>query len=658
MNRNPPAPPPNDLQYEYIETVETSDRQIAWKFYDHTNAEIFLDNTDYPSAHFSKWRAREIVGELNRWKNIEIRKNIEEMREGNSVVPIGEFDNNKLVSETTRNFYGGGYHRLWRAILAQVLTITDNVNTTESDRIRYWLREIAVLARGAYGITLGSGYLSSDRIYVLKYAVDQSDMDSIRHEAAIGFSLNYLREHNLTLNFVYTYGLFQCARPLGGTEIITWCRDGPNNTEYLAIENIPEGITLDSALNSRELNINTNQYVSIVLQIIYSLLVAYKEIFFTHWDLHTQNILLRRVPDDTVITYQYSNISKKHYVATHGYIATIIDYGMSSAKINDKIVASDMHGTADPTNFGKYGVVNIYQDIYRFLIELYISSKGRTNVSQFILEIVDHIYPIDASPVKFIKHRGQLFGSDRFGIDRSIIYANVPPDYGMASPDDFMEQLVNTLSKYYPATKDTLLTIPSDSNKILSCATRSLYCPTIEELVKQVTIPYSQIPITVREFYNRDIHLNRDSIELIPINKDFTREIQTITTALGDMVLGLKTKPIADMLEFSNNMPSNDINQLKEIDNTLFEVLTLRFKAEELAFIIRARYYIGGNVEIVSKAIELEHKSAWIYINYILKESINIARHLSEVIYKGHIIPNNIPGYIYIVSQPLNLTVI
>ena len=131
------------------------------------------------------------------------------------------------------------------------------------------------------------------------------------------------------------------------------------------------------------------------------------------------------------------------------------------------------------------------------------------------------------------------------------------------------------------------------------------------------------------------------------------------------MILELKTKPIIDMLEFSGTLEgqfsTNDVNKLIEIDNTLFEVLKLRFKAEELAFIIRARYYIGGNVEIVSDAIELEKKSAWIYIKYILDYSINIARQLRKIdpsIYEGHIISNNIPGYIYIVSQPLNLTVI
>lgn len=676
MIQSPPLPSEQNIRYEYIETLQTSDGHIVWKFYDHKDEGILLEEIPFGTSNFESWKIKSVATQFKQWNILSTKYNTEQMREGYISIPIGLLDNNRLIARTNDNFYGGGYHRLWRAILMNILNNTDNTNPTLSSRVRYWLREVSALASGAYGITLGTGLLSStSNIYVLKYAIRDTDFAELQHEASIGFALNMLRDQNLCLNFVYTYGIFSCAKPLldsnltGKPSIITWCREGPAATQYIAIENIPNGLTLTDAIHKNL--IDDNKLVSIVMQIILSVYVAHTELYFTHWDLHTSNILLRQVPTDSILTYQFSNITKKYYIASHGYVAHIIDYGMSTAKIDKVLIGAGIHKIKAITNFGIFGLTNFYQDIYRFLIELYIHTK--TRLAEFIFTVLTDIFYPDTSPVQILKDRATAFGSDRFGIDAKVIYAIIPSDYGHESINKFVDFIMNTLSKSYPSIISNTILLPknisANSTKLLSCSARPAYCPTVTEIVSRLEIPYSQIPITVKEYYQRNIQLDPDSIDIRPIDTDFRRTVNELTTKLSDLLTKIKTNPlnelprwISEIVNNSSRPPLTSINlrNIDIIDRIMFDILNLRFLAENLIFTVVARYHIGGTLDVLNSSLKLLEDPVWASVLKAFTYGINIMTPLINIKFElpdGHIIPQNMPGFIYILSKPLDFSI-
>jgi hypothetical protein len=94
--------------------------------------------------------------------------------------------------------------------------------------------------------------------------------------------------------------------------------------------------TLDNLLNEEDLT--DDDWYSILMQVIMTLLIYQKSFSFTHNDLHTNNIMYNTT-DKKYIYYCYK---KKYYkVPTLGRIIKIIDFGRSIYKFNGKIFCSN-----------------------------------------------------------------------------------------------------------------------------------------------------------------------------------------------------------------------------------------------------------------------------------------------------------------------------
>ena len=94
--------------------------------------------------------------------------------------------------------------------------------------------------------------------------------------------------------------------------------------------------TMDSLFTEEELELD--EWLSILFQIIMILITYQKCFYFTHNDLHTNNIMYQ----NTELEYLYYTFdSKKYRVKTYGKIFKIIDFGRSIFKINDKVFCSD-----------------------------------------------------------------------------------------------------------------------------------------------------------------------------------------------------------------------------------------------------------------------------------------------------------------------------
>jgi len=94
--------------------------------------------------------------------------------------------------------------------------------------------------------------------------------------------------------------------------------------------------TLDNLILNNDLT--TNEWSSLLMQII-MILITYQKVFsFTHNDLHTNNVMYNETSKEFII-YYYNK--KKYKVPTFGKIFKIIDFGRSIYKFQGKLFCSD-----------------------------------------------------------------------------------------------------------------------------------------------------------------------------------------------------------------------------------------------------------------------------------------------------------------------------
>jgi hypothetical protein len=96
--------------------------------------------------------------------------------------------------------------------------------------------------------------------------------------------------------------------------------------------------TLDSYISSKK--IKDDEWESIVLQILFTLITYQKVFHFTHNDLHTNNIVYVA----TEKKYLYYKFNNSHYkVPTFGKIYKIIDFGRAIYRFKNKFICSDSY---------------------------------------------------------------------------------------------------------------------------------------------------------------------------------------------------------------------------------------------------------------------------------------------------------------------------
>ena len=84
--------------------------------------------------------------------------------------------------------------------------------------------------------------------------------------------------------------------------------------------------------------LNDDQIISALFQVIMTLIAYQKAYYFTHNDLHTNNIVFTSTKKEWI---EYEFVGKKYKVPTYGRIFKIIDFGRSIYRFQDKIFCSD-----------------------------------------------------------------------------------------------------------------------------------------------------------------------------------------------------------------------------------------------------------------------------------------------------------------------------
>jgi len=298
--------------------------------------------------------------------------------------------------------------------------------------------------------------LSNDKIHQELFAIKipKSVNINIYHEAIIGMlALNKLRD--IIPNFMFIYGLFYCSQPLKIPNNISNTNNSYkicpiNGLKYghLVMENIFNSKPLDQILNS----LTTQEFLNIYLQIINALNLAHKEYDFTHFDLHSGNVLIQELSEPILIPL-YTDSQEIIYITTNK-LARIIDYGKSHININ----ITELNKTLSFSFKAKesyYRKGNPLYDAYKLL--MFCAEDTQINKNLNLYRILLEIYKIFKQKDElFIKLRVNLqaFKNGKSRVDY-YLYQPKSFDYNL---DEFIYILYNMLDKTNTLKTDTLKT--------------------------------------------------------------------------------------------------------------------------------------------------------------------------------------------------------
>ena len=218
-----------------------------------------------------------------------------------------------------------------------------------SENVNKWLKTMKkLIVKSTEGYIYTADIISENIKIILKIPQNIENINHILREYYIGVeAINNLRY--TVPNFLYTLGGFFNKD------------ESDKENAFILYEYIP-GYTINDLITTNK--INFSQWLNIFFQLLIALEMAQRKIQFTHYDLHTSNIIVRNtkgkdisfvVPIDNV---QYSIINPE-------YIPVIIDYGFTSVFTKNKTI-----GKNDYKYYTNNGIYNVYlpgHDIYKFI---------------------------------------------------------------------------------------------------------------------------------------------------------------------------------------------------------------------------------------------------------------------------------------------------
>jgi hypothetical protein len=288
-----------------------------------------------------------------------------------------------LNSEKLKNLLNGQLYN--PAVLESALCVSEALFLSSprdagglalNERIKEYIRNLHQIGgESAEGYAMTASFKDTPNLFVVK-APRNPEVDNLQHEAVVGiFGTNQLRAFNP--NFAYIFGAFRCSPPLVDPEtkeVVSWCLSNDNAVNYVVYENINPATALDDYVRT----CTGEEFMMVYMQILYAIRKAVQLIGFTHFDLHTQNVLLREPPNGPgaffgaeysaganreFISIPYDTERGIEYIKTKR-IAMMIDYGFTHIVHQDK-------------SYGKFGYTPYsifpdtswpYHDAYKLLM--------------------------------------------------------------------------------------------------------------------------------------------------------------------------------------------------------------------------------------------------------------------------------------------------
>lgn len=240
-------------------------------------------------------------------------------------------------------------------------------------RLSFWFHEPELICDSGFGAIFKIKLKeSSKHCLILKTGIYMSQ--DLSHEYYCGLLLNELRRE--IPNFCMVLSLFGCSVPVitsdgDKSKMLSMFDKIEDKKNHIVMELIESAARVES--------LSLPNAALIILQLIYSLNKA-SRFKFTHWDLHTKNVVLRRGKGFCAYTTEVGT----EFVDC-SLIATIIDYG----------TAHFVHGKRYGFESKELGVLNLEcptADIYCFCSDLSNVSE-KIEVRSLCKEICKFIAP-------------------------------------------------------------------------------------------------------------------------------------------------------------------------------------------------------------------------------------------------------------------------
>ncbi len=172
-----------------------------------------------------------------------------------------------------------------------------------------------------------------------------------------------------------------------------------------------------------------NIVASLVIQTMMALQIAQTHKKFTHYDLHTSNIIIQECEIDSI--FLYLNENGAHLVPTYGFYPLIIDTGLSYSIGCDN---KSMKSTIEHVKYGfQCTVFDPLNDVHHFLLSLFYyledHSDSLNSISNKIKLIFRHLPVLRKNGWKILEHDIgktviQKLDSSLTNVDQYPIYSN------------------------------------------------------------------------------------------------------------------------------------------------------------------------------------------------------------------------------------------
>lgn len=229
------------------------------------------------------------------------------------------------------------------------------------DTINKWLINMKILSSGVNGEAYSTKFLSDKINVVIKIPKSNryDDYEDMIREYFMGISaINNLRY--VVPNFSCVLGAFMCNRPDSKGMI---CNKYDKDEAPMVLYEQINGETLHKMIYKNSLDFPS--ILTIYVQLLVALEIAQQNINFTHYDLHSHNVMIKKVKDYNY-TVPVNNIIVDFINIDN--LPIIIDYGMST------VYTENMNfGTKDYITYNIFNYMIQGYDMYKIL--MYITNS-------------------------------------------------------------------------------------------------------------------------------------------------------------------------------------------------------------------------------------------------------------------------------------------
>ena len=274
---------------------------------------------------------------------------------------------------------------LFDTLFLSLSIIKENGIYVLTKEITKYIDTLDLLSTGADGSVYNATFFSDIEVVIkLPFNEEGEDEDKIKtkmemmiREYYIGIKgMNKLRY--IVPNFVYTLGCFMCDKPNDINHLENLCENVSGTTSpFIIYEKIPGDKQLKTVGDLISNKLTFDQWLVIFFQLLLALEVAQREVGFTHFDLHFDNVMIRKQEN---FEYSVPLDMSTYTIKNPEFIPVIIDFGRSTCNIDSETIGT--------YGFEGLGVLNHLvpgQDMYMFMS--YCCHKATNNTNDIDIDL-------------------------------------------------------------------------------------------------------------------------------------------------------------------------------------------------------------------------------------------------------------------------------